>query len=121
MDLVQESLPNVELSGGSASPEVNVSNSGPQLIIYSPTSGLGNNMLGLASVSQLAEILNIPFSIGWLRTHSRACQASYTELFQSSTAVEVRKKAVQMFVILILLNMDLRVAGKLLFAQAKML
>ncbi|MDA9080151.1 hypothetical protein N9M16_01825 [Candidatus Dependentiae bacterium] len=51
-------------------------------VFFSPTSGLGNSMIALISVRQLAELLNSPFYVDWTENSSVSCGASYEDIFQ---------------------------------------
>jgi hypothetical protein len=54
------------------------------LMIFSPDSGLGNNMIALVSSKFLAGILQSPFAIVWERDSTLSCQAAYTDIFTDS-------------------------------------
>ena len=56
--------------------ELSISNR--PLIVFSPDSGLGNNMIALVSSKFLAEIVQSPFAIVWESSSTLACQAAYT-------------------------------------------
>jgi hypothetical protein len=50
-------------------------------ILFSPTSGLGNNMIGLVSVKRFADRVNLPFAILWDNQTTPSCQAAYKDIF----------------------------------------
>jgi hypothetical protein len=62
--------------------ELSISNR--PLIVFSPDSGLGNNMIALVSSKFLAEIVQSPFAIVWENSSTLACQAAYTDTFTDS-------------------------------------
>jgi len=51
------------------------------MIVFSPDSGLGNNMIALVSSKFLAEIIHSSFAIVWESNSTPACQAAYTDIF----------------------------------------
>lgn len=54
------------------------------VIVYSPTSGLGNSVLSLVSVRALADFVDLPFLIDWDENSTHSCRAAYKEIFNAS-------------------------------------
>ena len=54
------------------------------LILFSPTSGLGNSIFGLISVARLADILKADFGVVWTNSTTPALQIRYEDIFAGS-------------------------------------
>ena len=52
-----------------------------RLMTFTPTSGLGNSMIGLVSVSHLAELLDMNFAVDWHEHSAPSCSAAYADIF----------------------------------------